>query len=148
MKLFKKHTAGMKQYKEFKKCIGMIGKIEESADVKEAALTAGYIIGVVKERHDKRLITDSILKRDRFECQDCRARIQKAVAEGKWLPEKEKKIARAEQVHHIQELKEHPELALDNNNLISLCVRCHNIRHGRVPHKFKRKKKLASRERW
>lgn len=89
-----------------------------------------------------------ILKRDRFECQDCRARIQKAVAEGKWLPEKEKKIARAEQVHHIQALKEHPELALDNDNLISLCVRCHNIRHGRVPHKFKRKKKLASRERW
>ena len=60
MKLFKKHTAEMKQYKEFKKCIGMIGKIEESADVKEAALTAGYIIGVVKERHDKRLITDSM----------------------------------------------------------------------------------------
>lgn len=89
-----------------------------------------------------------ILKRDRFECQDCMARIQKAVAEGKWLPEKEKKIARAEHVHHIQELKEHPELALDNDNLISLCVRCHNIRHGRVPHKFKRKKKLASRERW
>ena len=48
MKLFKKHTAGMRKYKEFKKCIGMIGKIEESADVKEAALTAGYIIGVVK----------------------------------------------------------------------------------------------------
>lgn len=48
MKLFKKSTAGMKQYKEFKKCIGMIGKIEESEDVKEAALTAGYIIGVVK----------------------------------------------------------------------------------------------------
>ena len=60
MKLLKKHTAGMKQYKEFKKCIGMIGKIEESADAKEAALTAGYIIGVVKERHDKRLITDSM----------------------------------------------------------------------------------------
>ena len=62
MKLFKKHTAGMKQYKEFKKCIGMIGKIEESADAKEAALTAGYIIGVVKERHDKRLITDSMFE--------------------------------------------------------------------------------------
>ena len=62
MKLFKKHTAGMKQYKEFKKCIGMIGKIEESADEKEAALTAGYIIGVVKERHDKRLITDSMFE--------------------------------------------------------------------------------------
>lgn len=62
MKLFKKSTAGMKQYKEFKKCIGMIGKIEESADVKEAALTAGYIIGVVNERHDKRLITDSMFE--------------------------------------------------------------------------------------
>lgn len=42
MKLFKKHTAGMKKYKEFKKCIGMIGKIEE--------------------RHDKRLITDSMFE--------------------------------------------------------------------------------------
>lgn len=62
MKLFKKHTAGMKKYKEFKKCIGMIGKIEESADAKEAALTAGYIIGVVKEKHDKRLITDSMFE--------------------------------------------------------------------------------------
>ena len=62
MKLFKKHTTGMKQYKEFKKCIGMIGKIEESADAKEAALTAGYIIGVVKERYDKRLITDSMFE--------------------------------------------------------------------------------------
>ena len=59
MKLFKKHTTGMKQYKEFKKCIG---KIEESADAKEAALTAGYIIGVVKERYDKRLITDSMFE--------------------------------------------------------------------------------------
>lgn len=62
MKLFKKHTAGMRKYKEFKKCIGMIGKIEQSADVKEAALTAGYIIGVVKEKHDKRLITDSMFE--------------------------------------------------------------------------------------
>lgn len=42
MKLFKKHTAGMRKYKEFKKCIGMIG--------------------VVKERHDKRLITDSMFE--------------------------------------------------------------------------------------
>ena len=62
MKLFKKHNSGMKQYREFKKCIVMIGNIEESADVKEAALTAGYIIGVVKEKHDKRLITDSMFE--------------------------------------------------------------------------------------
>lgn len=62
MKLFKKKTTGMRKYKEFKKCIGMIGKIEESADTKEAALTAGYIIGVVKEKHDKRLITDNMFE--------------------------------------------------------------------------------------
>ena len=37
-----------------------------------------------------------ILKRDRFECQDCRARIQKAVAEGKWLPEKKKEDSKGE----------------------------------------------------
>lgn len=30
MKLFKKHTAGMKQYKEFKKCIGMIGRLRRA----------------------------------------------------------------------------------------------------------------------
>lgn len=89
-----------------------------------------------------------ILKRDHFECQDCRARIQKAVEEGRWLPERDKKISRAQQVHHIQELKEHPELGLDDDNLISLCIQCHNLRHGRAPRRFKRKKKLVSKEMW
>ena len=89
-----------------------------------------------------------ILKRDRFECQDCRAKLEAAVKEGRWLSEKDKKIARAQQVHHIQELREHPELALDDDNLVSLCIPCHNLRHGRAPKKFKRKKKLASEERW
>ncbi len=89
-----------------------------------------------------------ILKRDHFECQDCRAKLEAAVKEGRWLPEKDKKIAKAQQVHHIQELREHPELALDDDNLVSLCIPCHNLRHGRTPKKFKRKKKLASEERW
>ena len=95
-------------------------------------------------KNNKTIFSIADLKVDDLKYGDMEKDIKKKIGK----PEKEKKIARAEQVHHIQELKEHPELALDNDNLISLCVRCHNIRHGRVPHKFKRKKKLVSRERW
>ncbi len=59
-----------------------------------------------------------------------------------------KKIRRAEEVHHIKELREYPNLALDDHNLISLCIQCHNIRHGRKPKRFVRKKKLVTEERW
>ena len=54
----------------------------------------------------------------------------------------------ADEGHHIVELKEHPELGLEEDNLISLCVPCHNLRHGRAPRRFKRKKKLVSKELW
>lgn len=85
-----------------------------------------------------------ILNRDHWECQDCVSRIKS----GKELRGNDRRINRAVDVHHIKELKEHPELALEDDNLISLCVPCHNIRHGREPKKFKRKKKLVSIERW
>ena len=45
-------------------------------------------------------------------------------------------------------LEKHPELGLEDDNLISLCTQCHNLRHGRAPRRFKRKKKLVSKERW
>ena len=32
-------------------------------------------------------------------------------------------------VHHIKELEDHPELALVDDNLVSLCVSCHNKAH-------------------
>lgn len=89
-----------------------------------------------------------ILKRDRFECQDCRKRLETAVAESIELKEYEKKIRRATEVHHIKELKEHPELALEDDNLISLCSKCHNKRHGRFQHWSYKKKKYATEERW
>jgi 5-methylcytosine-specific restriction endonuclease McrA len=63
-----------------------------------------------------------ILERDHYECQDCRKRLRDAVAAGDILRGEEKKIRRAEEVHHIVELKEHPELGLEEDNLISLCV--------------------------
>ncbi|MCI5919072.1 MAG: HNH endonuclease [Roseburia sp.] len=89
-----------------------------------------------------------ILKRDHFECQDCRKRIADAKANGIKLIGEDLKIRRAEEVHHIEELKEHPELALDDNNLISLCTQCHNKRHGRYQFRFIKKKKRLTEERW
>lgn len=89
-----------------------------------------------------------ILERDHYECQDCRKRLRDAAAAGDILRGEEKKIRRAEEVHHIVELKEHLELGLEEDNLISLCVPCHNLRHGRAPRRFKRKKKLVSKELW
>lgn len=73
-----------------------------------------------------------ILKRDNKECQKCKSR-------GKYY--------KAETVHHIKHLKEHPELALTDSNLISLCYACHNQEH---PEKLKKtqRKRFINEERW
>lgn len=59
-----------------------------------------------------------ILQRDNGECQQCKR-------EGKFSP--------ANTVHHIVPLLERPDLALDDDNLESLCAACHNREH---PEKF------------
>ena len=51
-----------------------------------------------------------ILTRDHYECQDCRKRLNDAVAAGEALNGKDRMIRRAEEAHHIQELKEHLRL--------------------------------------
>ena len=89
-----------------------------------------------------------IMERDHYECQDCRKRLVEAGEKGRRLDGWERKIWRAEQVHHIRELREHPELALDDDNLTSLCARCHNIRHGREPHRFIKRKRRLTEEKW
>lgn len=89
-----------------------------------------------------------ILERDLYECQDCKARLSKANRDGIILSGDDRKIRRAVEVHHIKELKERPDLALEDDNLISLCTQCHNIRHGRNPKRFVRKKKPVCEERW
>lgn len=91
-----------------------------------------------------------ILERDHNECQDCRERLLTARDKGIVLKEWEKKIRRATEVHHIKELKQFPELALDDDNLISLCYLCHNKRHGRFQRGTgnKKKKKEVTEERW
>ena len=63
-------------------------------------------------------------------------------------------ISKAEEVHHIQYVKTHPELALCEyydyrgqryRNLVSLCHDCHDRAHERMKYK---KKKQVNEERW
>lgn len=91
---------------------------------------------------------EEILKRDRRECQDCVRRLQDAAVEKVILAGEDRKIRAAVEVHHIKELRDYPELKLDDDNLISLCTQCHNVRHGRNVKRFVKKKKRVTEERW
>ena len=73
------------------------------------------------------------MKRDNYECQICKSK-------GKYKP--------VENVHHIKEVKTHPELALESNNLQCLCIRCHNEVHDRLDNIEKKKPKFMNEERW
>lgn len=85
-----------------------------------------------------------ILKRDHYECQDCLHRARTDIDTRGYVH-----IRRASEVHHIIEYKERPDLGLNDDNLISLCTVCHNIRHGRVPRQFhNEKKKRVTEEMW
>jgi 5-methylcytosine-specific restriction protein A len=75
-----------------------------------------------------------ILQRDHYECQHCRS-------EGKYKP--------ANTVHHIKHLDKHPELALDDDNLIAICEACHNSwAHPEKAEKFTEKNKSQKAERF
>ena len=94
-----------------------------------------------------------ILRRDHWECQRCRERVRTAAAKGEQLPAGQRRIRKAVCVHHVLELKDRPDLAYDNNNLISLCHRCHDEIHGRSVDDFKmyrytRQRPLLTEEKW
>lgn len=80
-----------------------------------------------------------ILQRDHYECQHCKAK-------------KVRKIVRATHVHHIHKLKDRPDLALDADNLISLCHACHEEEHDRLHKAYQqravKKQKFVNEERW
>lgn len=63
-----------------------------------------------------------VLSRDNHLCQQCL---------------KKKKLTTANTVHHIKPLEEAPELALEPDNLESICPSCHNKEH---PEKGNRQK--------
>lgn len=56
------------------------------------------------------------LDRDKYICQICL---------------RDNRLRRADTVHHIKPIKDYPELALDLNNLLSVCNICHNKLHSR-----------------
>ena len=91
-----------------------------------------------------------ILRRDHFECQVCRKRIEQAAADGTQLSPHDCRIRKAEHVHHIKDLEHYPNLKLDDDNLISVCHECHDRLHGRVIDRLrpKKDKKPVTEERW
>lgn len=60
---------------------------------------------------------ERILKRDDYMCKECK---------------RYGKTTGATTVHHIYPLEERPEIKLNNNNLISLCSKCHDKMHDRI----------------
>lgn len=60
---------------------------------------------------------DNILRRDEYMCRECR---------------RYGRTTQATHVHHIFELEKYSALALINDNLISLCNKCHEQMHNRV----------------
>lgn len=75
----------------------------------------------------------AILRRDHYQCQLCK---------------RYGRLTEAKIVHHKLELAEYPELALDDDNLISVCAACHNKLHdekGAKAHKrFRKREDLYS----
>ncbi|WLR44470.1 HNH endonuclease signature motif containing protein (plasmid) [Bacillus carboniphilus] len=71
------------------------------------------------------------LRRDNYECQMCKD-------EGRYH--------KAENVHHVKEVKDRPDLALDIDNLLCLCIKCHNLVHKRE--RIKREPKFWIEEKW
>lgn len=72
------------------------------------------------------------LQRDNYECQECK---------------RQGKVGEAQNVHHIKEVKQFPELALVLDNTESICIPCHNYEHKRLE-KYIRKPKFVNEERW
>ncbi|NEY20511.1 HNH endonuclease [Bacillus ginsengihumi] len=72
------------------------------------------------------------LERDNYECQECK---------------REGKYSRAQNVHHLKEVKDRPDLALTLDNLESVCIQCHNKIHDKRLKKDKRKPFVIE-ERW
>lgn len=62
------------------------------------------------------------------------------------------KLVRANTVHHIKPLKDYPELALDDDNLVSLSHEAHEIIEGRADilkeWNRKNRKKAITKEKW
>ena len=107
-----------------------------------------YILGLIRENkiekfyvtEDWRELRADVLEFFHYECQECL---------------KTGKYTRAECVHHVNEVRVRPDLALsryyvDNKGvqqyqLVPLCNACHNVAH---PEKFGHEKRFINDEKW
>lgn len=84
-----------------------------------------------------KLKRQEILDRDNYECVWCKEN-------GKVTTQFDSIL----EIDHIKELEHHPELALNNDNLRTLCKDCHNKRHKRFNFKESKKKRKWDDEFW
>ena len=81
-----------------------------------------------------RPVRSEALKRDNYECQECK---------------KLGKYSEATTVHHIKHLKEYPALAITLSNLESVCYDCHNKLHPEKSFKHKGSNRMnVNEEKW
>lgn len=69
-------------------------------------------------------------KLDNYECQECKRNGLVSIDTNEYSKTAQRKKIQLV-VHHIKELEDHPDLALDIENLETTCVECHNRTHGR-----------------
>lgn len=75
-------------------------------------------------------LREQVKLRDNYECQECKRKGRVTIDTNEYSESaKRKKIQLV--VDHIKELEDYPEHALDEENLETLCVKCHNKKHDR-----------------
>lgn len=99
-------------------------------------------VDVLYKTTEWQMLREKILERDHCECQRCNGHNDLG------NPIKTVRLTKANTVHHIQEVRDRPDLMLDESNLISLCHKCHDIVHGRMAKIFNKPKPRLTKERW
>ena len=99
-------------------------------------------------------LKEDVMKEQHYECQEC---LKKGIlTTSNKIDNKEEDVKNKLTVHHIQFVKNYPELALSKfyyykgiqyRNLITVCFDCHNKLHKRFNYKETNKKQLNE-ERW
>jgi 5-methylcytosine-specific restriction enzyme A len=91
---------------------------------------------------DWNTVRKQALMRDNYECQMCK-RNGYVHVDSKKVDGERKKIEL--NVHHVKEIEHHPDLALELDNTMTVCVPCHNLIHEKG---FKPKEKEWDDEKW
>lgn len=90
-------------------------------------------------------IREAVKRRDNYECQECKRQGKVTIDTNEYSESAKRKKTKLI-VDHIKELENYPELALNMDNLETLCVNCHNKKHGRVF--YRKPNKWEHDERW